>query len=463
MTERNEPHIGPESSILDKASVSESETQEYIAQKPKSESILKQINRPENKNLKRFFIIGMAVLFIIIALIIKQFMSSDNQPKTDARHIQTTGTLPNGKVNQQVKDEVAQYNNEELNEIRKTNPTAQPIPLENINNQESSSASSEASACSQNDTACLRGTGKINADDCAPEDNACIRIQNERLKKELSEKINAPGEQKNSPKHSEEYERRAADQKYMGSLNKIYEDVANSNKPVNVGFVLEDKNDLNTSANQNTGNKSGNVANNATLQSSVLKNADDSPVEKILTAGDQLWGVSNIALNSDIQGPVSLIVLGGEHDDAKLIGKSTRVDEYMRLELDTMVLADGKECQIDAIALDKKTTYAAIQSHVDNHVLYRYGWWGLGTVLSAIGKASEKNANQQLVLTGQGVAVQTTQADAQREAKMAAGELGQEIGRVMQRRIDTPSTVYVDKNEQVGIFFLKSVLKSQCR
>lgn len=416
---------------------------------PRKVSLFESLSKPENKKLKIMLVITAFVIACVLIFVAVQFFD-DTAPVKKSSNSNIGGALPTGQVTPQMRKEIDTYNKDVLPEVRKENPMAQPIALENSNNTDSSNEllMNPEVICDEADTKCMREAGKIGAEDCAPQDLVCSKLKSE----------SHPSNAKSKVKESiDPYAQKLSDPAYMKILAQQV-DEASKFKSVETGFVSDAK--VNKSESSDSKNKGAIIVDNDST--SIIKKASTEEEVKIQKAGDKLMGIADIALNSDIEGPVSLTVLGGEYSDSIMIGKSTRVDEYMRLELSTWVLPDGKECQIDAIALDRKTTYAAIQSRLDNHTLYRYGWWGLGTVLGAIGKAAEKNADKEVIITN-GIAVESTKSDAAREAKMAVGDLGQDIGKIMQKRIDRPSTVYVDRHEEMGIFFMKSVLKSSCK
>lgn len=188
-------------------------------------------------------------------------------------------------------------------------------------------------------------------------------------------------------------------------------------------------------------------------------NGERAPEVKV-EAATLAYAVSNIALNSDYEGPVWLTIIGQtdeapELEGAELIGKAVNLGDKMRLELDTMRLKGGGTYSIDAIALDPDTTYAALASSVDNHTLYRYGWWGFGTVLRAAGRAA-RDSSQQIVVQD-GVVIGSSTATGRKELLIGAGELGQELSQEFRGRLNRPRTVHVDQNTEMGVFFLKEV------
>ncbi|MDH0959049.1 hypothetical protein EGJ86_19500 [Pseudomonas sp. o96-267] len=172
-------------------------------------------------------------------------------------------------------------------------------------------------------------------------------------------------------------------------------------------------------------------------------------------AATMYMATADIALNSDVGGPVSLTIRNGRLRGTQLLGEFERKEEWLRMTLKTIV-TDEHTLPVEAIGLDMDTTLNAVQGDVDRHILYRYGWWGFGTVLSAIGKAAEANADSDVVITN-GAVVESTSSDAQREMKMALGSMGDSIGAAFQNRINRPITVSLKVNDEVGVFFLKDV------
>lgn len=169
-------------------------------------------------------------------------------------------------------------------------------------------------------------------------------------------------------------------------------------------------------------------------------------------AGTMVMGTIDLALNSDVGGPASLTIRNGKLRGARLIGSFERKEEWLRLEFNKLVMP-SETVSVAAIGLDLDTTLNAVTGKVDRHLMYRYGWWGFGTVLSAVGKASAANANTQSYVSD-GVISQNTVKDSKREIKMALGSMGEDIGEIMRSRVDRPITVTLKSGDEVGVFFL---------
>lgn len=189
--------------------------------------------------------------------------------------------------------------------------------------------------------------------------------------------------------------------------------------------------------------------------------SDQPSSRKLFDATTLVYTVSNIALNSDYEGPVWLEVVTApgkypELSGAQLLGSAVNLGDKMRLELNMLKLMDGRTLQVNAIGLDLDTTYAAVASDVDYHTLYRYGWWGVGVALGAAGKGAQHASTQ--VTVSDGVVIQSSEASGRREALIAAGELGRELSNEFKQRLNRPPTVHVDVNETIGVFFLQDVM-----
>ena len=175
----------------------------------------------------------------------------------------------------------------------------------------------------------------------------------------------------------------------------------------------------------------------------------------IIRAGHQYVARSTMALNSDVGGPVIVEIVNGPLRKHRLFGAFERKDEWMRMEFKS-VGGIKDPVKVNAIGLDMETVLNAVGGDVDYHTLYRYGWWGFGTILSAIGKAAEKNSDKQTIFVGDSV-VTDTASDTAREIKMALGDLGQSLGDVMKDRLNRPLTVSLAVNDLVGIVFMEDV------
>lgn len=195
-----------------------------------------------------------------------------------------------------------------------------------------------------------------------------------------------------------------------------------------------------------------NEGDNGINMNGELANKCKNPVVR---AGRQYMARSTMAYSSDVGGPLIVELLNGPLRLHRLKGEAVRKEDWNRISFSTLFGKDDPR-RIEAIGLDTETAMNAVGGDVDYHTLYRYGWWGVGATLAALGKAAQANSNTDTVYVGDNV-VQNTTRDTSRELKMAVGDLGESIGDVFKGRIDRPVTVSLKVNDTIGIVFMDDV------
>ncbi len=311
--------------------------------------------------------------------------------------------------------------------------------------------------CSLSDTKCLRENNIIGDSDCAPADSKCL---DRKLLKEGGLRGGSSRDQKyyraaegRTSRAQTSTAGRHNDAEYMSQLLKLVSEKVPSRKSVEIGFTT--KPEYNSSSSAESRSESS-IDSDPTIASSGVSVKESDRVA-LARAGDVLYGITDIALSTDYEGPVSLTILQpGKLYGAKALGSMVQVQNRVRLELNRLIMKSGERINVNAVALDPATTYAAVASRVDHHYLYRFGWWGFGTVLSAVGKATALGAKETIIIEDGGVA-ESNDLDSSGEAKVALGELGEDLGEAMKANMDRPITVMVDSNEELGIFFLDTV------
>ncbi|KKN58088.1 hypothetical protein LCGC14_0555590 [marine sediment metagenome] len=383
---------------------------------------LKSIFAPGNR--KRLVVYAVALIILVVAIFISLVgLGSDD----DIRTAVGSGTNQGGKMNIQndraaptwvQQQEIERYNNEQLAIIQQEKPTAHPL-LE--------VSDSDLGASKDVD---LTVTEEVNPFFVEPEKEA---------PRTVGRAINNGNNQRNQEP--------LVDVQAMDSLieSLIESEGARAPKLQQVSWsyiepIKDDKTPL--------------VDDKIDSQAPQIDQRSSCSVN-YARAGDMALGTTNMGLNSDVGGPVSIEVHSGKLRGARLLGQFERADTWIRISLNKLVLRD-ETISINAIALDTETTLNAVEGDVDRHIMYRYGWWGVGTVLRAIGRAAEITADSE-VYVSDGTIVETTSASSERETRIALGELGQDVGDVMRDRLDRPITVSLNVGDEVGIFFMDDV------
>jgi len=165
------------------------------------------------------------------------------------------------------------------------------------------------------------------------------------------------------------------------------------------------------------------------------------------------------ALNSDVPGDVVLeIISTGPMEGARLRASYELLEwtELVRLRASEMTLKSGDSVPVDVIILDPETTLEAVSGEIDHHYLSRYGWWGLGTMLSSISAGITSYSSTTVV--DNGTIVQSSDPLNTREkALVTAGEFGSEVAEILKRNLSRPITYTKEPYQEMGVFFMSDV------
>ncbi len=186
-----------------------------------------------------------------------------------------------------------------------------------------------------------------------------------------------------------------------------------------------------------------------------------SATEKIATGlYTRAYAINIHALNSDVSGTAILeIISQGPLKGSRLSASYERVQwtDLIRLRVTSLTLLSGQTVPVNAIVLDGETSLAAVSGDVDNHYLYRYGWWGFGSTLAGLGSGVESYASTSTISSG-GVIETSADLNPTEKALVAFGSIGSEIGTVMQQNLQRPPTITLEPYQELGVFFLEDVL-----
>ena len=390
---------------------------------------LKSIFNPANKG--RLALYGAAGL-LVVGLLIYSYAAVKAPAVMENGGLTTNGnarTQKNVQPTQMQFEEGQRYNEQELPKVQKDEPTAHPVVVTEDNGEFGK----------------VRGFNRperiSNVGETSPESSGSVQAQQ--------------GQGQGSGQSHQANQVKQVSREQAEFINKLMRaEGAETPQLQSVAWNYQQpaQQAPGTKSTRNTDSEDyDSESNGATLAGDLPENCKNP----VLRAGHQYVARSTMAANSDVGGPIILELVNGPLRKHRMIGKFERKDEWLRMEFRSLVgLKDP--VKINAIGLDMETVLNAVGGDVDYHTFYRYGWWGFGTVLSAIGKAAERNADTQTIYVGDNV-VQDSKSDTNREIKMALGDLGQSIGDVMKDRINRPLTVSVDVNQLVGVVFMDDV------
>lgn len=180
----------------------------------------------------------------------------------------------------------------------------------------------------------------------------------------------------------------------------------------------------------------------------------------LIKGGEIRYAQTDIALNTDFRGPVRMTFLDGNLSGYVGMGtfELNELGAKMLLRIDRLFDPDGQEYSVSGYVLDPETTLWAMSSDVDRHIIYRYGGFGLGTILSSFAKLADNRATQSEITTPEGA--QSTvyrDPDGKQVTWTVLGEFSRLFEEAFRDNIDRPITVTLDPEEEAGVLFENTV------
>lgn len=180
----------------------------------------------------------------------------------------------------------------------------------------------------------------------------------------------------------------------------------------------------------------------------------------LVRAGEIYYANNDIALNTDFQGPLRMTFLEGEIQGWRGMG-SFELNEFgarMKGRITRLIAPNGESLSASGYVLDEETTLWAVASDVDRHIIYRYGGFGLGTILSAFSEIADAREKRSEVIRGDGTSsTQYREPDGRQVTYRVLGEFSRLWEEAFRDNMNRPITVTLDPNEQVGILFEDTV------
>lgn len=204
----------------------------------------------------------------------------------------------------------------------------------------------------------------------------------------------------------------------------------------------------------------GNSADNQFVASDEGGGSASQCESPLVKGGEMRYAVSDIALNTDFQGPVRVTFLDGNLRDHIGMGsfELNELGAKMKLRIERIIDPDGVSYSVSGYGLDPRTTLWAQASDVNHHYIYRYGGFGLGSVLSAFQIIAENRATISEVNTAEGSTVtQNRDPDGKQITFTMLGEFGELLEESLRDNINRPITVTLDPNEEMAVLFEETV------
>ncbi|GAA0241609.1 hypothetical protein LNAOJCKE_4911 [Methylorubrum aminovorans] len=188
----------------------------------------------------------------------------------------------------------------------------------------------------------------------------------------------------------------------------------------------------------------------------------------VARAGDVAYAVLDRGFNSDDPAaPIFATIVDlderqqpGPLNGIRLMGQIVYSQTQGSIRFTTMILQDGRQGPMQAIAITVDQARTGVAEDVDNHVLERYGGLVVAGLLQGIGQVGQQltqlNTN---TVYGDGYAVQSGRKIDWLTAGMGAAQpVGQAMTAAAARSFSRPPTLSSPVNFPVGIVFLQPVV-----
>lgn len=180
----------------------------------------------------------------------------------------------------------------------------------------------------------------------------------------------------------------------------------------------------------------------------------------LIKGGQIRYAQTDIALNTDFQGPVRMTFLDGKIAGYTGMGsfELNELGAKMKLKINTLFDPDGQQYSVSGYVLDPNTTLWAMASDVDRHIIYRYGGFGLGTILSSFAILADNRAKQSEIITPEGAQSTTYRdPDGKQVTWTVLGEFSRLFEEAFKDNLNRPITVTLEPNEEAGVLFENTV------
>lgn len=210
----------------------------------------------------------------------------------------------------------------------------------------------------------------------------------------------------------------------------------------------------------------------ATGAASTGNNMQAIPTGRLVArTGDVIYGVLDRGFNSDDPQAPLIVTLHdfltdgsqGPLTGARVVGTLNYSQEQAAVQFSRLVMVDGREIPISAIAVSEQDARTGIAADVDRHILMRYGSLFASSLIQGVGMAGQQltalSSNSYVVDPYTGLIASSPSSDWKRIGAQAAAAsllpVGQALASAAARNFNTPPTISSPIGMGVGVVFLQ--------
>lgn len=184
---------------------------------------------------------------------------------------------------------------------------------------------------------------------------------------------------------------------------------------------------------------------------------DEQIEDIIIPAGTIEYGQLLIEANTDAPGPVLAQIVSGPLRGGRVLGSFQSTDEYLTLNF-SMVVIDGINYPVQAVAIDPNTTLPGVITEIDRRYFKRIILPMAAEFVSGLADAVSESGTTTVVIQGDTVAESTSDRDSRQEVASGISEAGEALSDILNEEADrTRPMLRVASGTPIGILFVSPV------
>ncbi|HEU4839472.1 MAG TPA: type IV secretion protein DotG [Micavibrio sp.] len=177
----------------------------------------------------------------------------------------------------------------------------------------------------------------------------------------------------------------------------------------------------------------------------------------LLPAGTIEYGQILIEANTDAPGPILAQIFTGPLKGARVLGSFQSTDEYITLSF-SMIIIDGINYPVQAVAIDPDTTLPGIVTEIDRRYFKRIVLPMAAEFVSGLADAVSESGTTSIYIDGNTVAQSTANKSQREEVASGVSEAGEALSDILDEEADrTRPMLRVASGTPVGILFVSPV------
>jgi hypothetical protein len=174
--------------------------------------------------------------------------------------------------------------------------------------------------------------------------------------------------------------------------------------------------------------------------------------------GDVFYAVNGETLNTDTIAPVgTATILSGPLKNARVLGTFVKQNDYLVFQYNTLVLKNGEKHSMKGFAVDPSTKSAGVRSGVNHRYITRWGSLIASSFLEGFAEAVQQSGSKTSSNVGGDYGTTVTERpvyNTSEQVWIAAGKVGEKVGKKAEKYFDTPSTVTLKEGIPIGVLII---------